>query len=408
MNNLTQTPIGVNSAPVPAYPSTLTAPQKFTVAPHVRMDNAFIDAWAPKLSGNAFKVLMLLLRWKGDSNEAHPRKRTLCAACNLSMGAIERALKQLCDVGLIESRAWFDEARDGGQSANRYFFLLPAHNLNPPPVSKTDVPPYPKFNTPKQRNREKLKTEEQSSVTAEIVVADSKRSFVEEADETLLANLDALGALNATTRRLVIEQPDEAARQIENLRRAQLKGAVHSPPAWFNSAVQRQMPLREVKAPVAPATGSAPADVANAGARHQWKPANRPQNDGYSDTRGRLKATLPEGADDAPFVPRGIELGKSEAERQDDACEAAFEALSESERDAIDTLAKAQLPEFLKYQTGSDGARKWIAKERRLQVWSRHRDKVTAWLDGTQSSKARGSVATLCGIAADCGVAHAD
>ena len=126
MNNLTQTHGAVNSAPVPAYPTTAaTAQQKFTVAPHVRIDNAFIDAWMPKLAGTPWCVLTMLLRWKGSANEAHPRKSTLAAALGVTVPTVERAIKKLAKLGLIEVRAYFNPDWDYKQDANRYVFWCP-------------------------------------------------------------------------------------------------------------------------------------------------------------------------------------------------------------------------------------------------------------------------------------------
>lgn len=268
----------VKSALVPAYPTAPVAGQKFTVAPHVRMDNAFIDAWMPRCGAQAWAVLTMLLRWKGGASESHPRKQTLADATGLSLYLVEKALRHLTRIKLIEPRAHF--GADGAQTANRYYFLTPAYSFTPPPASKNSPPSSPKFAPSKQKKQKNKKTEKQSSARAAVaanavVVENSQSSFVSEAVETLLAELDALGGLNATTARLCETQPDEAARQIENLRRAQLKGTIQNPAAWFNRAVAARYELREVKA-TPDATpkprGRFEADAGNTGAYEEWKP----------------------------------------------------------------------------------------------------------------------------------------
>lgn len=290
MNNLAQTAALVNSAALfPAQINTLEAPAaRVAVAPHVRIDNAFIDRWMPRLAGMPWSVLTLLARYKGADAEAHPCKATLAKMCDVTVPTIERAIKKLVKFGLIESRAWF-YPDSGRQGANRYYFLATPHNLNPLPLPKMKEGRGIKNGEPKQRNKKEVSTQEQSSANAEIVVADSKSSFVEgAADNTLLANLDALGALNKTTQKLCQSQPEKAARQIENLRREKSKRTINSPAAWFNSAMKNEgYELRTAQASTSPAMPQQ-GDVANADARRIWRASeratdapqtNRPQTD---------------------------------------------------------------------------------------------------------------------------------
>ena len=273
----------VNPAPV-HYSTTdaATAAQKFTVAPHVRLDNAFIDLWAPACGAQAWIVLTMLLRWKGNADEAHPRKATLAAACGMSEHLVSKALAKLAQLGLIESRARF--AADGAQTANGYYFLVPAYSDTPAPVSKNNPGPYPKFKGPKQKKQIKKKTETTNSANTELIVDFDKSSFVETTGdriahtteelsaiepnatiELLLVELERLSASNTTTRRLVESDPNNAATQLQNLAAAK---NVQKPGAWFNAAMKARRP---VATPKAPDVAAAEADCANSDARQLWR-----------------------------------------------------------------------------------------------------------------------------------------
>lgn len=155
------------------FPTQPVAEPVYKTAYFVALDHEFIEKWLPLVSGNAWKVLCALARWKGGNAEAHPKKRTLAAATGLSVQTVERMLTELVGLGLIESRPFFDAQHDNRQCANRYFFRVELHKLNPRPLLKSNPQGGIKSKVATKKNQRKKDSTEQQRAPRDFVVADS-------------------------------------------------------------------------------------------------------------------------------------------------------------------------------------------------------------------------------------------
>lgn len=166
------TPQAQAAIPAHLFPTQTLAEPVYKTAYFVALDHEFIEKWLPLVSGNAWKVLCALARWKGANAEAHPKKRTLAVQTGFSVQTVERMLDELKALGLIESRPFFDAQRDGRQCANRYFFRVELHKLNPRPLPKLNPQGSIKSKVATKKNQEKENSIEQQHAARDFV-ADS-------------------------------------------------------------------------------------------------------------------------------------------------------------------------------------------------------------------------------------------
>ncbi|HEY8342819.1 MAG TPA: helix-turn-helix domain-containing protein [Calditerricola sp.] len=101
--------------------------------------NAIWDV--PDLSAHAILVYLYLCRCADAGGTCWPSRSTIARACRISKDSVDRAIKQLCERGLLikESR----QGPDGAYASNLYTILdPPAPNEAPePPPSRTQRPP---------------------------------------------------------------------------------------------------------------------------------------------------------------------------------------------------------------------------------------------------------------------------
>ena len=265
--------------------SRTTAPQSATRRPvtapwietgFVQIPIEFFAVAVHKLSKGAQRVYLLhckMARTKGDeAGFSYAYRETLAGVLKCSLSTIDRANAELEQHRLIVDTG--RRFRHGGAvkfqllAPSKWRFVLGENDaLNAQKLEVENAKTRPITKDKKTARAKK----QQTPLRAEIVVADSILSSVP-VPPTETPSIDEalreLDAFNATTRRAAERDPEEAAIQIERLRRAKNSAKdVPNPGGWFNSAMQR----RDRDDTTGAASWQKPVVVvANAGAREMW------------------------------------------------------------------------------------------------------------------------------------------
>ncbi|HEY8414555.1 MAG TPA: helix-turn-helix domain-containing protein [Thermaerobacter sp.] len=96
----------------------------------------------PGLSAHAILVYLYLRRCAGTGRTCWPARTTIARACRISVDSVDRALRQLCDLGLVAKEP--RHRPDGGSRSNVYvLFDPPSPATAPLPEGAFDRQPHP-------------------------------------------------------------------------------------------------------------------------------------------------------------------------------------------------------------------------------------------------------------------------